>query len=58
MSEAERIMSDFMFDRREFESTPLKLSEEPNVKSLRATFFRPFNKTDYISFLMLGIMIH
>jgi hypothetical protein len=26
MSETERIESDFMFDRREFESTPLKLS--------------------------------
>jgi hypothetical protein len=45
MREAERRKSDFMFDRREFESTPLKLSAEPNVKSLRASFFGYFNKT-------------
>jgi hypothetical protein len=42
MREAERRKSDFMFDRREFKSTPLKLSEEPNVKALRASFFRLF----------------
>jgi hypothetical protein len=29
MSETERRKSDFMFDQREFESTPCKLSEEP-----------------------------
>jgi len=34
-----RIKSDFMFDRREFESTPRKLSTRPSRKSLRASFF-------------------
>jgi hypothetical protein len=43
MSETEGIKSDFMFDQREFESTPLKLSEEPNVKSLRAFLVKESN---------------
>jgi len=34
MSETERKKSDFMFDHREFENTPLKLREEPKVRSL------------------------
>jgi hypothetical protein len=42
MNETGRKKSDFMFDRREFESTPWKLSKEPKMKALRASFFGYF----------------